>query len=66
MGWLVISAILSILAGSGLLLHYYNEKKKQKEQKGFIIIGTALLLFTLFPGAGLFILGVIILIASLL
>ena len=54
---LILLGILLVLLGLWFGYKYLAEREKQKEEKGFIVIGTTLLLLWLFPGSILFILG---------
>jgi len=47
--WLILF-VVSLLAGTGLLLKYRAEKKKREEQKSFIIVG-GILLYCIFSGS---------------
>jgi hypothetical protein len=57
---LTLAIILCFVLAAGFGYAVYREQKKQKEEKGFIIIGSVLL-FVLFPSAAFTILGIILL-----
>ena len=56
-----VLGVLLVVLGLGFGYKYVMERKKQKEEKGFIVIGTTLLLMWLFPGSILVILGIALL-----
>ena len=57
---LILATILCFVLAAGFGWAVYRERQKQKEEKGFIIIGSVLL-FVLFPSAAFTILGIVLL-----
>ena len=53
-------AIICIVLAVLLLWRWRVLKKREKEEKGFIVLGTTLLLIYLFPGAALLIVGLVL------